>query len=382
MNEDCSRNESCTRTKYTYDAEDRRVRRAVPGSGITDDYVYDLDGHAITQMSSTGWWIRGEIYAGGRHIATYENDLQTPTTFFTHADWLGTERVQTAVNGTTCETVTSLPFGDGMNTSGSCDPTALRFTGKERDWESNLDYFGARYNSSALGRFTRPDPIMISKPKIADPQQWNMYAYARNNPLRFIDPTGMYVCQGSTDQCKAIQTALANVQSAANNLKAGSKEQKTLEKILKFYGPEGKKNGVTVKFGSLGGQEEAHTGTTSFLGLFKRTTITFDLNQIQKDFSNRNENAEAAGISAHEGQHGLDQRLFGMAKNRAQENATEINAFGAQSFVSQGLGVNSAYGLWNTSWPASNAEALRQQAIESNAQKATDLWCSLGGNCQ
>lgn len=41
---------------YTYDAEGRRVRRNVPGSGITDDYLYDLAGHVITQVSSTGWW--------------------------------------------------------------------------------------------------------------------------------------------------------------------------------------------------------------------------------------------------------------------------------------------------------------------------------------
>ena len=177
---------------YTYDAEGRRVRRAVPGSGITDDYIYDLAGHFVTQVSGGGWWIRGEIYAGGRHIATYENDLQTPTTFFNHTDWLGTERVQSAVNGTACETVTSLPFGDGMDTSGSCDPTSLRFTGKERDWESNLDNFGARYNSSNLGRFMSPDPDEASGfAHMGDPQSWNGYSYVRNDPLNGTDPSGM-----------------------------------------------------------------------------------------------------------------------------------------------------------------------------------------------
>jgi hypothetical protein len=71
-------------TCYTYDAERQLVRRTLPGSGITDDYLYDLSG--------TAWWIRGEIYAGGRHLGAYENDLSTPTTFFTRADWLATER--------------------------------------------------------------------------------------------------------------------------------------------------------------------------------------------------------------------------------------------------------------------------------------------------
>jgi RHS repeat-associated protein len=67
---------------------------------------------------------------------------------------------------------------------------AHKFTGKERDAESGLDNFGARYNASTLGRFMTPDPIGIMKQKFVDPQQWNMYAYVRSNPLRFVDPTG------------------------------------------------------------------------------------------------------------------------------------------------------------------------------------------------
>jgi RHS repeat-associated protein len=64
------------------------------------------------------------------------------------------------------------------------------FTGKERDAESGLDYFGARYYGSALGRFTSPDPKQITTQRRLDPQQWNAYAYTRNNPLQFVDPDG------------------------------------------------------------------------------------------------------------------------------------------------------------------------------------------------
>jgi len=60
-------------------------------------------------------------------------------------------------SGTLCEPTTSLPYGDGMASSGSCDPSPLRFTGKQRDAESGLDYFGARYYGSSLGRFVTPD---------------------------------------------------------------------------------------------------------------------------------------------------------------------------------------------------------------------------------
>lgn len=65
-----------------------------------------------------------------------------------------------------------------------------RFTGKERDAETELHYFGARYYRSVWGRFTSVDPLMDQRDAIVDPQRFNRYAYARNGPLRFIDPDG------------------------------------------------------------------------------------------------------------------------------------------------------------------------------------------------
>ncbi|HZQ66881.1 MAG TPA: RHS repeat-associated core domain-containing protein [Terriglobales bacterium] len=70
------------------------------------------------------------------------------------------------------------------------DALSHKFTGKERDSESGLDNFGARYYSSSLGRFTSADPVTMLPDRLADPQQINLYAYGRSNPLRFVDPTG------------------------------------------------------------------------------------------------------------------------------------------------------------------------------------------------
>jgi RHS repeat-associated protein len=70
------------------------------------------------------------------------------------------------------------------------DSATQRFTGKERDSESGLDDFGARYYGSALGRFTSPDPHTGTLLHIINPQRWNMYAYGLNNPLFYTDPSG------------------------------------------------------------------------------------------------------------------------------------------------------------------------------------------------
>jgi RHS repeat-associated protein len=67
------------------------------------------------------------------------------------------------------------------------------FTGKERDTESGNDYFGARYYASSMGRFLSPDPGWFSAADSSDPQSWNLYSYARNNPMINIDPAG-YDC--------------------------------------------------------------------------------------------------------------------------------------------------------------------------------------------
>jgi RHS repeat-associated protein len=77
--------------------------------------------------------------------------------------------------------------------------TAREFTGKERDAETGLDYFGARYMSAAQGRFTSPDPLLNSGHP-ANPQTWSRYSYALNNPFRFVDPDGAAVMDAGVVQ--------------------------------------------------------------------------------------------------------------------------------------------------------------------------------------
>src|ERR1700752_267332 len=106
-------------------------------------------------------------------------------------DAVGNVMAVTNQAGTVIESHDYLPFGEEPNPAAGTQPK--RFTGKERDAETGLDYFGARYYGSKSGRFTTTDPAYTWQENILDPQRWTRYAYGRNNPLRYVDPDGRQV---------------------------------------------------------------------------------------------------------------------------------------------------------------------------------------------
>ncbi len=245
-------------TSYLYGPDGKRIARVQNGAVVEQDY-YDADGNEIAVTNGSGSLQRAEIYAGGRHLATWSNSA----TYFNHADWLGTERVRSNSSGTVCETITSLPFGDGLSTSGNCgDPSPDHFTGKERDAESGNDYFGARYFGSLMGRMLSPDPLGGSP---ANPQSLNKYAYGFNNPLTNTDPTGLYVCKddakAATEHCTSKQDK--DFEVALDKLRGKDGD---VGRAAAAYGKAGDANGVTVGFADVskkgeGGDTVSHVGS-------------------------------------------------------------------------------------------------------------------------
>ena len=114
----------------------------------------------------------------------------TTAIHYYHTDWLGSVRAITDANGAEVSRLEYFPFGEGTPLSG--DP--MRFTGKELDFETALQYFDARYYSQVNGRFTTADPYVNLDAALVDPQEWNRYGYVLNNPLRLVDPSGLFVC--------------------------------------------------------------------------------------------------------------------------------------------------------------------------------------------
>ena len=208
---------------YTYDADGNILK--VDG-GTTASYVYDALNHRVRSVTSTisykymfdyagkrtsAWLLNvagypaglaneGRIYWDGQQIAYRAHDA---TTYFDHQDWLGTERMRTNYQGQVAQKFGSLPFGDGaFDGYGGTGPVqdTVAFAGLNFDAASGLDHAQFRSYSAAQGRWLSPDPYDASY-DITNPQSFNRYAYVRNNPLSFVDPTGMNLalgCGGST----------------------------------------------------------------------------------------------------------------------------------------------------------------------------------------
>ena len=116
-------------------------------------------------------------------------------------DHLGTTQMELVKGGWPVWQGQFTPFGQEVGVPYSIGPQRsdgtsmhFKFTGKERDQESGLDYFGARYYSSVIGRFSSPDwaskPEAVPYSSLDNPQSLNLYTYVLNNPLSKADPDG------------------------------------------------------------------------------------------------------------------------------------------------------------------------------------------------
>jgi RHS repeat-associated protein len=128
-----------------------------------------------------------------------------------------------------------------------------KFTGKERDPESGLDNFGARYDSSSMGRFMSPDPANAGA-SLDTPQSWNAYSYVLNNPLNYIDPSGMDCIHINNDTGKY------------ERFESGDCDNSTEEKANSGYYVDGTVNTIYTSTGNDQGVVGRYSGTNDDSG--------------------------------------------------------------------------------------------------------------------
>jgi RHS repeat-associated protein len=144
--------------------------------------------------------------AMGNLVAEYGTPTGDSGTFYLTADMVGSMRLVTDAGGAPKLCYDYMPFGTelcaGINARPSncfvSDTFNTKFTGMERDSESGLDNMIARYFSSAQGRFMGADGPFNDQ-NSSDPQSWNLFAYGRNNPLRYVDPSGQFISTSQPD---------------------------------------------------------------------------------------------------------------------------------------------------------------------------------------
>jgi RHS repeat-associated protein len=175
---------TCSTASYVYDALGRRVRKTV-GSSSTD-YFYDISGNKVAELQGS-MWLRMDFYAAESHLGSY----QGTRTYFSHQDWLGTERVRTNDAGAIAQSCTSNPYGDNWTCTSGGYTTQVSFAGMELDNETLLYHTPYRYYNPRLGLWMTPDPAGMAASNLGDPQSLNRYTYVGGDPINRFDPTGL-----------------------------------------------------------------------------------------------------------------------------------------------------------------------------------------------
>jgi len=181
--------EDGTETVMSYDYEGQRITKAVMPVGGTTDFKTLYVGTIFEENyiennyanpASTG--TTKYIYAGSQRVAM----LSSGDTNYFLPDHLGSTDKITDNSGTVVRTTTYSPFGATYSSVGTKDDEH-KYTGQVSDDNTGLYYYNARYYDPQLGTFLTPDTL-VQDPY--DPQTLNRYAYCRNNPIIYTDPSG------------------------------------------------------------------------------------------------------------------------------------------------------------------------------------------------
>jgi RHS repeat-associated protein len=181
-------------------------------------FLYDGDGARVAQTNITGTQAITTVYAGALEVTITGTQRITKSYYFAgsqlialrvytaptssvlyylHGDHLGSTSLTTDASGNAVARQLYDAWGNIRYVTGTL-PTDIGYTGQRLDNSTGLMYYRARYYAHYLNRWLSPDTIV---PDQANPQSLNRYSYGLNNPVRYTDPTGHYVCDEDTGDC-------------------------------------------------------------------------------------------------------------------------------------------------------------------------------------
>jgi len=187
--------------EYFYDHEGSRVFKREYFADGSNQSTFYVSENFVQIRNDSGVFNETYYYDENDLVAKKDNDGNM---FYYHPDHLGSTTLVTNESGDVVEETAYLPYGELIE--GGED--RYLFTGKEKDVGTGLMYYGARYYDSYLRHFIQPDSLL---PDVYDPQQLNRYAYARNNPYRYVDPSGEFSISFLSDPIKGIVEMFSQV---------------------------------------------------------------------------------------------------------------------------------------------------------------------------
>jgi len=130
----------------------------------------------------------------------FNPNIASAKKYYFHEDHLGGASIMTDEDGEIVAEYQYYPYGGTYSeeTSGEDFGNSYKYTGQEEDAEIGLYYYGSRYYNPEVTKFMSQDPAVYDErflEMLRDPQSFNTYAYVRNNPIKYIDPSGEYVVE-------------------------------------------------------------------------------------------------------------------------------------------------------------------------------------------
>lgn len=208
---------------YLYDSNGNRIRKH---DRIKNETVFYINPNFLRVINSSGTFDTIYYFDGSTMVARKDPDSKK---FFYHPDHLGSTTLVTNESGSIVENTNYKPFGEVLYDGKS----KYLYTGKEKDSESGLYYYGARYYNPAIGRFIQPDSMI---PKPYNPQYLNRYSYVLNNPYKYIDPNGNEVTRSQLGSYEIFYNDIVKFENFQSGNNPGQTASQTLSCISNFGG--------------------------------------------------------------------------------------------------------------------------------------------------
>jgi len=175
----------------TYDGDGNRVRKSNGNDAASGTLYWYMMPGVVAESDLAGTLKSEYVFFGGERVA--RKDLPRNMVAYYFSDHLSTASVITDAAGVLKSESDYYPWGGELQFVAN-DSNDYKFTGKKRDGETGLEYYGARHYASWLGRFTSSDwsatPVPVPYADLYDPQSLNLYGYTCNLPTSRIDLDG------------------------------------------------------------------------------------------------------------------------------------------------------------------------------------------------